>query len=252
MRKKFVAGNWKMNKDLLGAVSLATEILQLLGDEAPTCEVAIAPTFLCQQAVFQVIDESAIKLAAQNCFYEDQGAYTGEISAAMLRNSGCEYVILGHSERRQYFNETDEIVNKKVKNALSVELDVIMCVGETLEQRESGVTKSVVETQVRGGLKDLTAEDMKSVVIAYEPVWAIGTGKTATPEQAQEVHAFIRGIVKDMFGEEVANELRIQYGGSVKTSNAKELFGMPDIDGGLIGGASLNAEDFVEIIKSAE
>ena len=240
-----------MNKDLLGAVSLSTELLQLLGDEEPACEVAIAPTFLCQQAVFQVIDESPLKLAAQNCFYEDHGAYTGEISAAMLRNSGCEYVIIGHSERRQYFNETDELVNKKVKNAVSLDLGVIMCVGETLEQRENGTTKTVVETQVREGLKDLTAHDMKIVVIAYEPVWAIGTGKTATPEQAQEVHAFIRRIVKEMFDEDTANALRIQYGGSVKTSNAKELFAMPDIDGGLIGGASLNAEDFVEIIKCA-
>jgi len=240
-----------MNKDLPGAVSLATEILQLLGDDEPLCEVAIAPTFLCQQAVFQIIDVSPVKLAAQNCFYEDQGAYTGEISAAMLSRSGCDYVILGHSERRQYFCETDEIVNKKVKNALSVKLGVIMCVGETLEQRESGVTNSVVETQVRGGLKDLSTDDMASIVIAYEPVWAIGTGKTATPEQAQEVHAMIRGIVKDMFGEEVADALRIQYGGSVKPGNAKELFGMPDIDGGLIGGASLKAEDFVAIVKSA-
>lgn len=251
MRKKIVAGNWKMNKTPAGAIALSSELVRLLGNTSVQCEVVVAPAFLALQPVAEVIRDSQVKLAAQNCHYENDGAYTGEISAGMLRSVGCEYVILGHSERRQFFGESDEIVNRKVKKVLSEGMKVIMCVGETLEEREKNVTNQVIEKQVCGGLATVSASDMANLVIAYEPVWAIGTGKTATSEQAEEVHQFIRGIVAGLYNNSVADDLCIQYGGSVKPSNAKELFSMPNIDGGLIGGASLKAEEFMEIVRSA-
>lgn len=249
MRKKIVVGNWKMNKTAVEARELASAILEQLGDGIAGCEVGIAPAFPALTEVGKVIGSSDIRLVAQNCHYKDDGAYTGEVSARMLESLGCAYVIAGHSERRQYFGETNQTVNLRVRKALAEGLQVIMCVGETLEERESGITDKVVTEQVREGLKDVT--DLDGVVLAYEPVWAIGTGKTATPEQAEEVHASIRVTISDMFGEVTAESLRIQYGGSMKPSNAVELFAMPNIDGGLIGGASLKAEDFVAIVKAA-
>jgi triosephosphate isomerase len=249
MRRKIVVGNWKMNNTIAESVELATAIAEKVGSDGVTCEVGIAPTFPALHEVGKVIEWSGIKLCAQNCHYENDGAFTGEVSTRMLAAAGCSYVILGHSERRQYFGETSQIVNRKVQKALAEGLLVIMCVGETLDERERGVTDEIVAAQVVEGLADVT--DITSLVIAYEPVWAIGTGKTATSQQAQDVHAMIRAKVAELYGEQAANHLRIQYGGSVKPSNAVELFGMPDIDGGLIGGASLNVEDFIAIVKAA-
>jgi triosephosphate isomerase (EC 5.3.1.1) len=222
-----------------------------IGSQEPPCLVAIAPAFIALDSVREVIKKSPVKLAAQNCHFEDDGAYTGEISASMLKAVGCEYVILGHSERRQYFGETDEVINKKVKKVLSEGLQVILCVGETLQEREAGITQKVVEAQVRGTLNGVSESDMKFITIAYEPVWAIGTGKTATPEQAEEVHRFIRDLIQSLYSSSVAESLLIQYGGSVKGSNAKELFQMPNIDGALVGGASLKVDEFYQIIQSA-
>jgi triosephosphate isomerase len=251
MRKKFVAGNWKMNKTIAGAITLASELVRKIGSHEPPCLVAIAPTFIALDSVREVIKKSPIKLAAQNCHFEDDGAFTGEISASMLKAVGCEYVILGHSERRQYFGETDAIINKKVKKVLSEGLQVILCVGETLQEREAGITQTVVEAQVRGTLNGVSESEMKFITIAYEPVWAIGTGKTATPEQAEEVHCFIRDLIQSLYSPSVSENLLIQYGGSVKGSNAKDLFQMPNIDGALVGGASLKVEEFYQIIQSA-
>jgi triosephosphate isomerase len=249
MRKKIVVGNWKMNNSVAESIELATAIASKCGNELLTCEVGIAPSFPALHEVGKIIEWSDIKLTAQNCHYEDNGAFTGEVSASMLTGTGCTDVIIGHSERRQFFCETNEIVNRKVRKALAEGLRVIMCVGETLEQRETGVTEAVVTAQVTEGLAGIS--DIANIVIAYEPVWAIGTGKTATSAQAQEVHASIRATVAGLYGEHAAEHLRIQYGGSVKPSNAAELFSMPDIDGGLIGGASLNADDFFAIVKAA-
>lgn len=249
MRKKIVVGNWKMNKAVAEAGELASAILEQLGDGFVDCEVGIAPAFPSLTEVGKVIEWSDIRLVAQNCHYEDDGAYTGEVSVRMLESLGCTYIIAGHSERRQYFGETNRTVNLKVRKALAEGMQVIMCIGETLEERESGITANIVTSQVREGLESVS--DLGGVVIAYEPVWAIGTGKTATPEQAEEVHASIRATVRDMYGDLPAEHLRIQYGGSVKPSNAAELFAMPNIDGGLIGGASLKAEDFVAIVRAA-
>jgi triosephosphate isomerase len=250
MRKKFVAGNWKMNKTSAGSIALASEVVRLLGSSELPCEVAVAPTFLSLESVHEVIRKSSVKLAAQNCHYENDGAFTGEVSASMLKASHCDYVILGHSERRQFFGETDSIVNHKVKKVLSEDLKVILCVGELLSERESGTTEKVIETQVREGLKEIAASDMQKITLAYEPVWAIGTGKTASPQQAEDVHKFIRGLISKLYSGEIAENLTIQYGGSVKGSNAKELFSMPNIDGGLIGGASLKADEFVAIVRA--
>ncbi len=250
MRKKFVAGNWKMNKTIAGAITLASELVRKVGSQEPPCMIAIAPTFIALDSVREVIKKSPIKLAAQNCHYEDDGAYTGEISASMLKAVGCEHVILGHSERRQYFGESDEIISKKVKKVLSESMQVILCVGETLQEREAGITQAVVERQVRGALNTVSESEMKFITMAYEPVWAIGTGKTATPEQAEEVHRFIRDLIQSLYSPSVAENLVIQYGGSVKGSNAKDLFQMPNIDGALVGGASLKVEEFYQIIQS--
>ncbi|MCE1273013.1 MAG: triose-phosphate isomerase [Chlorobiaceae bacterium] len=249
MRKKIVVGNWKMNNTIAESIELATEIAEKVGTGIICCEVGIAPTFLALHEVGKVIEWSDIRLSAQNCHYENDGAFTGEVSARMLQSAGCSYVILGHSERRQFFGESSAIVNRKVKKALAEGLKVILCVGETLQEREAGITESVITGQVVEGLDGVS--DISNVVIAYEPVWAIGTGKTATSAQAEEVHASIRATVAGLYDATAADHLRIQYGGSVKPSNAVELFSMPNIDGGLIGGASLNAEDFMAIIKAA-
>ncbi|AAM72672.1 triosephosphate isomerase [Chlorobaculum tepidum TLS] len=244
-----MVGNWKMNNTIAESVDLATAIAEKVGADGVQCEVGIAPTFPALYEVCKVIEWSGIRLCAQNCHYESDGPFTGEVSTRMLAAAGCSYVILGHSERRQLFGETNATVNLKVKKALAEGLSVILCVGETLDERERGVTGQIVTAQVVEGLIDVT--DISKLVIAYEPVWAIGTGKTATKEQAQEVHALIRAKVTELYGQKAADHLRIQYGGSVKPSNAAELFAMPDIDGGLIGGASLNADDFMAIVEAA-
>lgn len=249
MRKKIIAGNWKMNKTVEEAVELANNIKRDLGD-CNEVDVVLCPPFTAIKSVSDIVSESLVTVGSQNMSSEDDGAYTGEISHSMLKELFVRYVILGHSERREYYKETNFWINKKVKKALEKNLRPILCVGEKLEERENGTTEQVVEVQVREGLKDVSADAYTELVIAYEPVWAIGTGKTATAEQAQEVHAFIRGIVKDMVGEEAANAVRIQYGGSMKPDNAEELLGQPDIDGGLIGGAALDATSFAAIVKA--
>ncbi len=248
-RKKIVAGNWKMNNSVSDGVDLANGINRELAD-CREVDVVLCPTFTALKAVGEVIENSLVKLGAQNMHWEASGAYTGEISAAMLRDLYCHYVILGHSERRQYFGETDESVNKKVKAALAATLNPILCVGETLEQRESGEMENVIRTQVEGGLAGVELKGSGELIIAYEPVWAIGTGLTATPEQAQAVHAFIRETVASLYDDATAAALRIQYGGSMKPNNAVALLSQPDIDGGLIGGAALDARSFVDIIRA--
>ncbi len=249
MRRKIVVGNWKMNNSVAESETLALDVLAALGEGFSGCEVGIAPTYLALEATGRILEGSEVQLVAQNCHYENDGAYTGEVSARMINAVGCTSVIIGHSERRQYFGETNATVNLRIKKALSEGLQVILCVGETLAEREAGVTESVISSQVREGLDGISS--ISPIVIAYEPVWAIGTGKTATSAQAEEVHLLIRTLITELYGKEAAEALRIQYGGSVKPSNAAELFAMPNIDGGLIGGASLNAEDFVAIVKAA-
>ena len=251
MRKKIVAGNWKMNKTLEEAVALVEGLKLELADVVDV-EAVVCPPFTALKTVGDLIADTQIKLGCQNMSSEDDGAYTGEISHTMLKELFVKYVILGHSERREYYKETDFWVNKKVKKALEKNLRPIVCVGEKLEDREAGNTEAVVEAQVRGSLADITAEQFEDVVVAYEPVWAIGTGKTASSEQAQDVHAFIRGIIADMVGQEAADGLRIQYGGSMKPANAKELLSQPDIDGGLIGGAALDATSFAGIVNAGK
>ncbi len=255
-RKKFIAGNWKENKLIGEAVQLVDELLPLVKDFGAV-DIAVCPAFLSIPAVKEKLSGSKVMLGAQNAFSTDvdgklvqSGAYTGEVSPAMVQDAGCEWVILGHSERRQYFGETDEKVNAKIRACYDVGLKPIVCVGETLQEREADKTASIIDSQVRTCLKGLPAEKVKESVVAYEPVWAIGTGKTASPEQAQEVHSQIRNILKDMFGAGVADSMRIQYGGSMKPGNAKELLSQPDIDGGLIGGASLKAPDFAAICEA--
>ena len=248
-RRNIVAGNWKMNLTVAESRKLAEAVLAALGPDFSGCDVGVAPTFVALAETAGAIGSGPLFLAAQNCHFENDGAFTGEISARMLLAAGCSHVIIGHSERRQFFGETDEIVNRKVSKALQEGLKVILCVGETLSEREAGVTGDVVTRQVRKGLAGIAGID--EVVIAYEPVLAIGTGKTATSGQAQEVHELIRKMVAGLYGSDAAEGLRIQYGGSVKPSNAAELFAMPDIDGGLIGGASLNAADFAAIVRAA-
>ena len=248
-RKKVVAGNWKMNKSITDAADLASGISMELA-ECREVDVVLCPPFTALRTVGEVIGDTSIKLGAQNMHWEGNGAYTGEISANMLRDLYCHYVILGHSERRGYFRETDEIVNRKVRAAISANLTPIVCVGENLEQREAREMREVVRRQLEGSLAEVGAA-LKDVIIAYEPVWAIGTGRVATPEQAQDMHAFIREVLSDMGGKDLAQSVRIQYGGSVKPSNAVELFGQADIDGGLISGAALEARSFVEIVRAA-
>ena len=248
-RKNIVAGNWKMNKSTTDAEYLANDLCRDLA-ELRDVDVVLCPSFTSLQAVGKVIENTLVRLGAQNMHWENGGAFTGEISAAMLRDLYCHYVILGHSERRQHCNETDYEVNAKVKAALAATLIPIMCVGETSEERKEGKTEEIIKRQIEGGLDGID-DGLDGLIIAYEPVWAIGTGDTATPEQAQEVHEFIRILLQTLFGDDVAGATRIQYGGSVKPDNAKALMAQPDIDGGLIGGASLEARAFVEIVKSA-
>jgi triosephosphate isomerase len=249
-RKKLIAGNWKMNKTSADGVALVRDIVTAVGKQSDV-EVVVCPPFTGLESAGKALEGSNVKLGAQNMHFEASGAFTGEISAPMLRAIFATHVILGHSERRTIFGETDEVVNKKVLAALKNQLRPIFCVGETLAERESGSTLKVVQTQLERGLEGVSKELAASVVIAYEPVWAIGTGKVATTEQAQEVHAFIRGLLTNLFTEPVAQKLRILYGGSMKPSNAPELLSQKDIDGGLIGGASLEARSFVELVTAA-
>ncbi len=251
MRKTVIAGNWKMNNDLKESEKLIVELKNLLKNEKPNCDVIVCPPFTSLSEASKLVSGSSIKLGAQNMHFEENGAFTGEISASMLKSVGCEYVILGHSERRHIFGESDEVINKKIKKALAAGLKPIFCIGELLEERENGTTNDVVKRQVLKGLDGISADDMKNIIVAYEPVWAIGTGKTASPAQAQEVHEFIRDLIEIDYSLEVANDLVIQYGGSVKPDNAKELLSQKDIDGALVGGACLKADSFLGIIKGA-
>lgn len=250
IRKKLIAGNWKMNKTASDGVTLTKDIVAEIGRET-SVDVVICPPFTALESVGRTLEGQAVKLGAQNVHHEKSGAYTGEISAEMLRSLYVTHVILGHSERRTYFGETDAFINKKVVTSLASQLKPILCVGETLAEREAGSTLTVVQTQLEGGLKGVTPEQITTVIIAYEPVWAIGTGKVATTAQAQEVHAFIRDLLTKLYGAPLAQKVRILYGGSMKPSNAAELLAEKDIDGGLIGGASLEAKSFVELVKAA-
>lgn len=246
MRKKIVAGNWKMNKNHNEAVELINSLKS--GIDTDTSDVVVCVPFVNLMAVSEAIKGTKINLGAQNMHFEESGAYTGEISPAMLKELGVKYVIIGHSERRAYFAETDEIVNKKIKKALEHNLVPILCVGESLEERELNITIELVRIQIKKAFAGISAEDAKKIVIAYEPIWAIGTGKVATKEQAQEVCAEIRKVISEIYGQSVSEEIRIQYGGSVTGDSANELFNMPDIDGGLVGGASLK-EDFIKVVN---
>lgn len=250
MRKKIVAGNWKMNETLQEGIELAKEINDLLKADKPNCGVVICTPFIHLASVAPLLDKELVGLGAEDCANKDKGAYTGEVSAAMVKSTGAEYVILGHSERRQYYNETAEILKEKVQQALSNGLQVIFCCGETLEEREQGKQNELVKAELEGSVFNLTAEEWKNIILAYEPIWAIGTGKTATSEQAEEMLAYIRSIVAEKYGQDAAEDTTILYGGSCKPSNARELFAKPNIDGGLIGGASLKAADFKGIIDA--
>ncbi|MDO9565261.1 MAG: triose-phosphate isomerase [Candidatus Desulfaltia sp.] len=247
-RKPVIAGNWKMFKTCEEAVETARQLVKLVAADNAV-DVMIAPTFTSLMPVSDVVKGSCVALGAQNLFWEPEGAYTGEISSGMLVSAGCSYVIIGHSERRQYFGETDITVNKKIKAAIKDSLIPILCVGESEKERESNHTFSVLDKQVAKGLESLTLSDLETLIIAYEPIWAIGTGKTATSKQAQEVHQYLRSLIEKKFGNNLACSVRILYGGSVKPDNIKELMLMPDVDGALVGGASLNAETFSKIIN---
>ncbi|NCA79239.1 MAG: triose-phosphate isomerase [Sphingobacteriia bacterium] len=250
MRKNIVAGNWKMNKTLQEGVALATDLKNILNGAKPNCEVIIGTPFIHLATVAELVKGSVIKVSAENCADKASGAYTGEVSAAMVKSTGAQFCIIGHSERRAYYHETYDILKEKVQLALENGLQPIFCIGEVKEEREANKQNAVVKAQLEGSVFNLNAEDFGKIVLAYEPVWAIGTGLTATPEQAQEIHAYIRSLVAEKYGKEVADDCSILYGGSCKGSNAKGLFSNPDIDGGLIGGASLKAEDFKAIIDA--
>ncbi len=250
-RLPFIAGNWKMNKTVAEAVDLVRQLKNSISGVGGV-EVAIAPPFTALYAVQKEIEGSSIRLAGQNVFWEEKGAYTGEISPLMLKEVGCQYVIIGHSERRQFFGETDATVNRRMKTALSQGLKPIFCIGEQLKEREEGKTFSVLEKQVEDGLSDLGEKELWGIVVAYEPVWAIGTGKTATPQQAEEVHRFIRKKLQRLYSDKIAEGIRIQYGGSVTPENIKGLMSQEDIDGALVGGASLKAETFSRIVRFKE
>ena len=250
-RRPFIAGNWKMFKTCPEAVDTAGQLVKLVA-MTTDIDVMIAPPFTALAQVSDVVRGSCVSLGAQNLFWEAQGAFTGAISPAMLVSAGCKYVIIGHSERRQYFNETDETVNKRIKAAFDNDLIPVMCVGESEKERESKNTFSVLDKQVKKGLEDFSADNLKRLVIAYEPVWAIGTGKTATSEQAQEVHRFLRSVLEKSFGNMLAKSIRILYGGSVKPNNIAKLMAMPDVDGALVGGASLDPETFSKIVHFKE
>lgn len=251
MRKKVIAGNWKMNNDLSESQNLITRLTSGLSNLKINCDVIICPPFTSLSEASTLIKNTIVKLGAQNVYSEDNGAYTGEISPLMLKSVGCEYVIIGHSERRTIFKESNEMINKKIKKALEHGLKVIFCVGETLEEREKNITNEVVKKQVIEGLREIPEKSMAEIIIAYEPVWAIGTGRNATPQQAQDIHFFIRKLIADNYSAVTSDNLTIQYGGSVKADNAKELLSQSDIDGALVGGACLKAESFIEIIKAA-
>jgi len=249
LRTPLIAANWKMNKLVDDAVATATALKPLVADAAGV-EIVVCPVFTVLQAVGKALVGSNVALGAQNCYVKESGAYTGELSPQMLQDVGCAWVIIGHSERRQYFKESDALLNEKLHFALKSGLKVMFCIGETLEERQGGSMNDVLSRQVNEGLKGLRDADFANVAVAYEPVWAIGTGVTATPEQAEEAHAFVRGLVEAQFGKNVADRLRIQYGGSVKPDNAAELIAKPNVDGFLVGGASLKADSFAGIIKA--
>lgn len=250
MRKKIVAGNWKMNTNLQEGVALACEVNKALKDATPKCDVVIAVPFTHLATVNEVIDKSKLGLGAENCADHKSGAYTGEVSASMVASTGATYVILGHSERRQYYGETSETLKEKVALALENNLTPIFCIGEVLAERENGTYNDVVKKQIEDALFHLSAEDFGKIILAYEPVWAIGTGKTATDDQAEDMHAFIRGVIAERYGKEVAEDTSILYGGSCKPTNAPQLFAKPDVDGGLIGGASLECGSFMGIVNA--
>lgn len=249
-RKTIIAGNWKMNKTLSETRAFAEELKPLLG-KPNWCEVVLCVPYVNIQAAVRLFKECRVSIGAENCHYESHGAYTGEVAPEMLKELGVKYVVIGHSERRQYFGETDVTVNKRVRAALNAGLKVILCVGELLEQRESGITEEIVGMQTKVALGGVTKEELKNIIIAYEPVWAIGTGKTATAEQANEVNHYIRTVVEKLYDKEAADGITIQYGGSMNAKNADELTAQPDVDGGLIGGASLKAPDFAAIVAAA-
>lgn len=248
MRIPIIAGNWKLNNTRAQAKELAAGIVEQTR-EVTGVDIVLCPVYTSLGVVEQAIAGSQVKLGAQDVYWQESGAFTGEVSSSLLKDAGCHYVIIGHSERRQYFNETNETVNQKVKAALAAGLTPIMCVGETLEEREAGQAEAVVRDHINGGLAGLETEQIGQVVIAYEPVWAIGTGKTATPEQAQDIHAVIRLLLVELAGQDTADKIRIQYGGSVKPDNVKELMAKPDIDGALVGGASLKVDSFTALVK---
>lgn len=250
MRTPVIAGNWKLFKTITEATAMVSELKSLVAGTADV-EIVVAPVFTALSRVADVVSGSNVRLAAQDCYWEEEGAFTGEVAPKLLVDAGCSHVIIGHSERRQYFGETDETVNKKTKAAIAAGLTAIVCVGETLAERESDRTFAVIETQLKGSLAGFSADMLARTIIAYEPVWAIGTGKTASDAQAQEVHAFIRTLMAQPFGQAAADSIRILYGGSVKSDNVKGLMTQPDIDGALVGGASLKAESFAAIVKFA-
>jgi triosephosphate isomerase len=248
MRIPVIAGNWKMHNNIQESLDLVRELKSNVSD-VEKVEIIVAPVYTALGAVAAELKNTNILVAAQNVFWEEKGAFTGEVAPGMLKDVGCSHVIIGHSERRQYFSETDETVNKRIKAALSAELTPIVCVGETLEEREAEKTFAVIDRQIKEGLIDLSSNDMEKAVIAYEPVWAIGTGKTATPDQAQAVHLYIRQLIARTFDKEIADLIRILYGGSVKPENVDQLMAQEDIDGALVGGASLKADSFARIVK---
>jgi len=247
-RRPLIAGNWKMYKTPDEAAETARQLVEHVSGVTGV-DIMIAPTFTALAAVFKVVQNSPVALGGQNLFWENEGAYTGEISAPMLKSTGCRYCIIGHSERRQYFAETDQTVNKKIQAAIQAGLEPVFCIGETEKEREAGHTFSILDKQVKKGLKNLVSERLNTLIVAYEPVWAIGTGKTATADQAQEVHQFIRSLLSKNFDKSLSDSVRILYGGSVKPGNIADLMSMPDIDGALVGGASLEAESFSHIVR---
>lgn len=250
MRRNIVAGNWKMNKTLPEGIALAKEIADAISGKNLKCDIIVGVPFVHLASVSELLKGSIIQVSAENCADKASGAYTGEVSAAMVASTGATYCIIGHSERRTYYGETHEILKQKVALALENSLRPIFCIGETKNEREAGNQNAVVKAQLEGSVFNLTPDEFKQIVIAYEPVWAIGTGLTATSEQAQEIHSFIRSLINEKYGDTIANDTTILYGGSCNPTNAKELFSKPDVDGGLIGGASLKADDFVAIIES--
>ncbi len=252
MRKTLIAGNWKMNNDIEQSLMLADNLKSLSGEFDNNVDVLICPTFTSLYSVKEALKNSNIKIGAQNMHFENNGAYTGEISPLMLKEMGIEYVIIGHSERRQYFNETDETVNKKLKSALEYGIIPILCVGETLEQRDSGIEKETVRNQITKAFNNIEDSDAEKITVAYEPIWAIGTGRTASSKQANDMASFIRKCISEIYSKESADNVIIQYGGSVKGSNAKEILSESDIDGALVGGASLKADEFLKIINYAK